>query len=98
MNDVGLAGGAHLALVVLDAEFPGLADQGNVFIGSIGQHLAEKFLETLVDLGLREEAAGVGNGRLRLGRHGDRGRLDRSLCLGDRWIGYGLPDRRHASL
>ena len=42
MNDVGLAGGAHLALVVLDAELPGLADEADIFTGAIGLDLAEK--------------------------------------------------------
>ena len=62
MNDVGLAGGAHLALVVLDAELPGFANEADVFTGAVGLDLAEKCLETLVDGIL------VGNRTDRLGR------------------------------
>ena len=40
MNDVWLAGGALLAIVVLDAELPCLADQGDVLIGAVGLDLA----------------------------------------------------------
>ncbi len=49
MDDVGLAGGAHLALVVLDAELPGLADEANVFAGAVGLDLAEQRFKALVD-------------------------------------------------
>ena len=49
MNDVGLAGGAHLPLVMLDAELPRLADQGDVFIGAIGLDVAEQRFKALVD-------------------------------------------------
>ena len=49
MNDVGLAGGAHLALVMLDAEIPGFADQADVFGGAVGLNLAEEGLEAAVD-------------------------------------------------
>ena len=44
MDDVRLARGAHLALVVLHAEFPRLADERNVFGGAIGLNVAEKRL------------------------------------------------------
>ena len=37
--DVGLAGGAHLPLVVLDAELPCLADKGDIFTGAVGLDL-----------------------------------------------------------
>jgi cytochrome c553 len=39
MDDVGLAGGAHLPLVMLDAELPGLADEGDIFAGAVGLDL-----------------------------------------------------------
>ncbi len=42
MDDVGLARGTHLALVVLDAEVPGFADEIYVFVGTIGLYLAEE--------------------------------------------------------
>ena len=52
MDDVWLAGGAHLPLVVLDAELPGLANQVNIFAGSVGLNMLQKRLEALVDGGL----------------------------------------------
>ena len=58
MNDVRLAGGAHLALVMLDAELPGLADKCNVFTGAIGLDLAEKSFEAAVDGSLVEDRDG----------------------------------------
>ena len=42
MNDVGLAGGAHLALMMLDAELPGLANEGDVFAGTVGLDLRSR--------------------------------------------------------
>jgi hypothetical protein len=42
MDDVGLAGGAHLPLVMLDAELPRLADEGDIFTGTVGLDLAEQ--------------------------------------------------------
>ncbi len=49
VNDVGLAGGAHLPGMMLDAEFPGFANEGNVFAEAVGLHLAQQGFETLVD-------------------------------------------------
>ena len=49
MNDVRLAGGAHLSLMMLRAEFPCLADQAYIFSGAVDLDVAEKRLETLVD-------------------------------------------------
>ncbi len=49
MNDVRLAGGAHLALMMLHAEIPRFADQTDIFTGSVGLNVAEEGLETQVD-------------------------------------------------
>ena len=49
MDDVGLAGGAHLAFVVLHAEIPRLADEADIFTGAVGLDLAEERFKTLVD-------------------------------------------------
>ena len=49
MDDVGLAGGAHLALMVLDAELPCFANEANVVTGAIGLDLAEESFEAGVD-------------------------------------------------
>ena len=54
MNDVGLAGGAHLALMVLDAEFPGFANKFDVFTGAVGLDLAEKSFNAAIDGSLVE--------------------------------------------
>ena len=72
MDNVRLAGGAHLALMMLDTEFPGFADEANVLAGAIGLHLAEQGFKAIVDrkgiwggqrtrIGLRARGAGVGN-------------------------------------
>ena len=47
VNDVGLAGGSHLALMMADAELPGLADQSDVFTGTIGLDVLQQRLEAL---------------------------------------------------
>ena len=49
MDDVGLAGGAHLALVVLNAEVPRLADEANVVTGAVGLDLTEERFKTCFD-------------------------------------------------
>ncbi len=86
MNNVRLARGAHLPVMMLDAELPRLADQRNVFGGPVGVDLLEQCLQTpahglLIDLA---------HHRLRLPRRSrDRARY---LCRN------GLPDSRHAPL
>ena len=45
MHDVGLAGGAHLALVMLQAEVPGLADDIEIVAGTVGAHQIQQFAE-----------------------------------------------------
>ena len=67
MDDVGLAGGAHLALMMLDAELPGFADKVNVFTGAIGLNLAEKCFEATVDGSLVKNRTDGRGGRCRLG-------------------------------
>ncbi len=86
VDDVGLAGGAHLPFVMLDAELPGLADERDIFAGTIGLDLLEQRLKTPVD-GL---PAGAAHGKRRLPRR-SRGRAGNIRR-------YGLPDSRHASL
>ena len=49
MNNVRLARGAHLALMMLDAELPCLADQRDIFIGAVGLNPAKQSLKALVD-------------------------------------------------
>ena len=49
MNNVRLARGAHLALVVLDAEVPGFADEADVVIGAIGLDMAKEGFKARVD-------------------------------------------------
>ena len=58
MNDVRLAGGAHLALVMLDAELPGFANKFNVFSGAVGLNLAEQGFEAAIDGSLVEDRTG----------------------------------------
>ena len=98
MNDVGLAGGAHLPLVVLDAELPRFADQGNVFIGAIGLNVAQKRLKPSGRWRVGRVVDGAlnclcfhrlrGSGRFLCGR----GERNRDLCRN------GVPDSRHTSL
>ena len=90
VNDVRLAGGAHLPLVVLDAEIPRLANQGNIFAGPVGLHLAEQSFKALIDLDLPGNGIDCTRGNLRVPLRG-RG-LARIICRN------GLPDSRHASL
>ena len=58
MNDVRLAGGAHLPGMVLDAKFPGFANEADVFAGAVGLNLAEQGFEALVDGSLVGNRAG----------------------------------------
>ena len=104
VDDVGLAGGAHLALMVLNAELPGLADEGNVFAGSVGLDVAEKRFKTLVDDFLGNDRPG--------GRRRNRGQIaagrlpivhrNHTLFQRHRIAGFmsrrGMIDRRHALL
>ena len=48
MDDVGFAGGAHLAFMMPDTELPSLADQRDVFAGAVGVNPLEHRLEALV--------------------------------------------------
>ena len=48
MNDVGLAGRALLAFVLVHAEGPGLADEGEVVGGAVGAQRGEHVLELAV--------------------------------------------------
>ena len=86
MDDVGLAGGAHLAVVVLDTEIPGFADEADVIAGAIGLDVAQKSFETLADCALS-----VFGGR-------DRNRLWTRLAGGGKIGRNGLADGRHTSL
>ncbi len=104
VNDVGLAGGAHLAGMVLDAELPGLANEGDVFAGAVGLDLAQEGFKPLIDDFL-------GNDRLG-GRRRNRGQIvagrllfvhrNRTLNRPYRIVGFmsrrGMIDRRHALL
>ena len=84
MNNVGLARGAHLPAMMLDAELPRFAYESYVIGGPVGVDLLEQCLQTpvnglLIDLAHRS---------LRLSRSSrDRARY---LCRN------GLPDSRHA--
>ena len=49
MDDVGLAGGAHLSVVVVDAELPGLFDGREIFAGPVGADGLEEILEAGAD-------------------------------------------------
>ena len=61
MDDVGLAGGALLAFVLLQGEGPGLADDFEVVAGAIVVDLLEEAGEFLVDLG---DVGGAGAGEV----------------------------------
>ena len=86
VDDVGLAGGAHLAFMMLDAELPCLADEGDVFTGTVGVDVLEQRFKTLVD----GVADGIGRSSLRFRR--GRGWRAGKICR------YGVPDCRHALL
>ncbi len=104
VDDVGLAGGAHLAGMVLDAELPGFANEGNVFAGAVGLNLAQEAFETLVDDFLGNDRLGE--------RRRNRGQIvagrllivhrNRTLVQRHRITGFmsrrGMIDRRHALL
>ena len=90
VDDVGLAGGAHLPLMMLDAELPGLANQGNIFAGTIGLDLAEQGFKSLIDQALRRGWLRGARHRLRLPSR-NPGRAF-SICRDD------LPGTRHTSL
>ncbi len=68
MDDVWLARSANLPGVMLDAEVPRLADEGDVFAGAIGLDLAEHRLKPLVNRRLGDgsvagwDRMGRGNG------------------------------------
>jgi hypothetical protein len=80
--------------MVLHAELPGLADEGDIFAGAVGLDVTEEGFKTLVNRWLGLALLG---GRLRIGR-----KLRRfPLCGWGRArniLRYGLPDTRHASL
>ena len=86
MNDIGLARGAHLALVVLDAELPGFADEADVIARAIGLDSTKKCFEALVDRFLVGARSSMGTGFR--ARRGGAGKIRREL----------LPDSRHTSL
>ena len=86
VDDVGLAGGARLALVVLDAKLPCLANKSNVFSGSVALDVAKELIESAIDGCLVEDRASASGGRR--GFPGGAGESCR--C--------GLPDCRHTSL
>ena len=65
MDDVGLARGAALSLMLLDAEGPGAADEVEVVVGTIVVHGLQQMLEAHVDFGGRGKRSGTGQ---RLGR------------------------------
>jgi len=88
MDDVRLAGGAHLALVMLDAKVPRLADKCNVFSGAIGLDVSKKGFEAPIDSYLIKDRLGCRNSlRPRRRKSG--------IISGCR---SGLADGRHASL
>ena len=86
MDDVRLAGSAHLALVMFYAKLPGFANKSNVFSGSVYLNEAEKCFEAAIDDSLVEDRADRRGGRRRF--TGGTAKLCR--C--------GLADGRHASL
>ena len=90
MDYVGFAGSPHLPFMMLDAEVPGLSDEGNVFAGTVGLDLPEQRFKTLIDRTLRDGWFHIARSALRLpgGERGGAGIICR----------YGLPDSRHASL
>jgi predicted RecB family endonuclease len=55
MADVGLAGGALLALVLLDAEGPGGADEVEVVAGAVGAHGIQQAFEARIQRGCGED-------------------------------------------
>ena len=86
VDDVRLTRRTHLALVMLDAKLPGLANKSNVFSGSIDLDEAEKGFDATIDGSLVDDGAD---------RPGGRGRFPGgavNLCR------CGLADCRHASL
>src|SRR5258708_37294209 len=68
MDDVGFAGSAHLAGVVLHAEIPCLANQRDVLVGAVRAHLNEQRFKAAVNFGWADgswgfRARGCGGGR-----------------------------------
>jgi hypothetical protein len=49
VDDVGLAGGPNLPVMMADAELPGLANQSDVFAGTIGLDVLEQRFKALID-------------------------------------------------
>ena len=104
VNDVGLAGSAHLAGMMLDAELPGFANEGDVFAGAVGLDLAQEGFETLVDhfqgddwfFGRRGNWRQTFVGRFLIA-HRNR-TLVRRNGIGGMMSRWGMIDRRHASL
>ena len=47
MHNIGLAAQARLPLMVRDAELPRLANQRDIFIGTVGLDLAQQRFESL---------------------------------------------------
>jgi len=62
VDDVRFAGGPHLACVMLYAELPCLADEGDIFTGAVGLNLLEQRRKTLVD-------GDLGGSRLEIAQH-----------------------------
>ena len=93
MDDVGIARGALLPLVMRDAKIPGFADQLDVFCRTIGLNQLEERFETLTD----RQLGGRGIFALRFfrGRRDScRDGLER-VCF---FCRDGLADRRHTPL
>ena len=49
MKHVGLAGGAHLALMMLEGKLPGAADNLDIVAGTMGAHGVQQRAEARVD-------------------------------------------------
>ncbi len=86
VDDVRLTGRAHLAFVMLDAEFPCFADKPNVFSGSIDLNEAEEGCEAAIDGGLVDNRTDRRGGHCRFPGGATR------LCR------CGLAGGRHTSL
>jgi len=86
VDDIGLSGCAELAKMMLDAELPGFADEGDVFAGAVCVDVSEQGFNALVnDLEVKSARQGFGLPLWGGGRAGNTLR-----CR--------LPDSRHASL
>ncbi len=68
MNDVGLAGGPHLALMMPNAKLPGLANEGDVFAGAVGVDLLEQRVKALGRWSAGRWRRQLAHGELRLPR------------------------------